>query len=201
MKPCIVDDTKTFHHKFGLGVELAGLVNGLSEEVWAHRMRMTKEECSELVEAIELRDPLKIARESIDVIFVVVGTLLVLGIPFYPVWRAVMKANMSKTRAQGNAKAAKPVKPPGWQSPDRDIRLALRIQPPSADAPASEHPLVVAAVAKAQGQSGAPVGTIVDPEATVPVTPPEETPADTTVETIATATASTPTGTVEPAAK
>jgi hypothetical protein len=87
------------------------------------RKARIKEEYDELMEAIDQNDLVKIARESVDLIYVVIGTLVAYGIPFIPCWRAVHRANMKK-EAEGSL--AKPKKPIGWVSPDVHITAALR---------------------------------------------------------------------------
>jgi predicted HAD superfamily Cof-like phosphohydrolase len=116
-------DVIAMHRKYGLGITARPLAP--SAECIKHRIDMINEETDELIEAIESGDLVKIAREAVDVIAVVLGTIIVYGLPYRNIWRAVHTANMRKAVAQGNTKAAKPIKPPGWKSPDQDIKVAI----------------------------------------------------------------------------
>jgi len=79
------------------------------------RKRLIKEECQELCEAIDEGNLSKIAAEAVDLIYVVVGTLVSLGLPLMPFWRDVQRANMTKVI---NPDGGKPLKPEGWVAPN-----------------------------------------------------------------------------------
>ncbi len=88
------------------------------------RVKLIREECDELCEAIEKRDLAAIAAESCDLIYVVLGTLVALGLPFLPFWRDVQRANMAKTV---NPDGGKPIKPFFWKKPDpRNVLFRYR---------------------------------------------------------------------------
>lgn len=123
MKIDMMGDVRNFHLKYGLGENK--VPKAPSEASRDHRIRMVKEEANELVEALMTGDLVKIARECVDVLMVVLGTMLVYGLPINNIWQAVHAANMRKVQAPGNTKASKPTKPPGWQSPDREIKQAI----------------------------------------------------------------------------
>ena len=57
----------------------------------------------------------RIAAESADLVYVVVGTVVALGMPFMPFWRDVHRANMAKEQ---NPAGGKPIKPEGWIAPN-----------------------------------------------------------------------------------
>lgn len=112
-------DVRRFHRRFGV-------VNGVSPHVpnpeqRAIRKRLIREETDELIEAIERGDLKGIASESIDVLYVVVGTLMVCGIRILPIWRAVHAANMRKVPNPDGGKVQKPI---GWKPADIDAALA-----------------------------------------------------------------------------
>lgn len=88
----------------------------LSEKVL--REALIKEECAELIHAIEDNDLDKIADGVADVIVVVLGTAVSYGIPVDTVWDEVMRTNMEKTTGPKDPKTGKRLKPLGWKPPD-----------------------------------------------------------------------------------
>lgn len=109
------EDVTAFHDKFGHRVGLLPFLPG-DETWWQFRGRLLAEEVNELQEAMAQRDLAAIAQESVDVVVVVLGTLVGLGIPFMPFWRDVHRANMSKEPNPAGTQL-KPVKPKGWNPP------------------------------------------------------------------------------------
>lgn len=62
----------------------------------ASRINLLREECMELIKAIESGDPVAIMHESTDVVYVAMGNAVALGYELFPVFREVHRANMSK---------------------------------------------------------------------------------------------------------
>lgn len=110
----IEGDVRTFHITFGHPAPLSP-VSVMNDNMLEFRIARIEEECKELVEALRERSLAKIAAEAVDVIYVVVGTLVALGLPLMPFWRDVHRANMSKVPA---GPLVKPIKPDGWVGPD-----------------------------------------------------------------------------------
>mgnify|MGYP003663396386 CR=1 FL=1 len=108
------DDVKAFHEKFGHPAP-ASVVRELDDEMLEFRIARIDEEADELVDAIRSRNLAKIAAEAVDLIYVVIGTLVALGLPLIPFWRDVQRANMTKVPA---GPLAKPIKPEGWVRPN-----------------------------------------------------------------------------------
>jgi predicted HAD superfamily Cof-like phosphohydrolase len=108
-------DVRDFHEKFGLSTASWPLVP--DRPVQLLRVQLIAEEAKELNEALETGNLAEIAKESADLLYVVLGTLVSYGIDLEPVWQAVHASNMAKT---GGVKSAsgKVLKPPGWQKPD-----------------------------------------------------------------------------------
>jgi len=109
------NDVKLFHEKFGAVV---GNINApVAPEVKELRKRLIEEEHMELQHAIDVNNYDYIAKESADLIYVILGTMVSYGIDINPVWDAVQASNMAKvggaTRSDG-----KVLKPEGWQPPD-----------------------------------------------------------------------------------
>lgn len=57
----------------------------------------------------------------IEQIYVLIGTLVAMGIDFWPLWAEVQRANMAK--AGGPVVNGKVTKPEGWQPPDIEGEL------------------------------------------------------------------------------
>lgn len=60
------------------------------------RIKLIDEEYDELIEAINNRDRVQIAKELADLAYVVIGTAIALDIPFNEVFGALQVSNMSK---------------------------------------------------------------------------------------------------------
>ena len=66
------------------------------------RLALIEEEYNEFLEALGWGDPVFIAKEAADLVYVVVGTLISLGIPFNDVFAALQASNMTKIGADGH---------------------------------------------------------------------------------------------------
>ncbi len=67
------------------------------------RIKLIDEEYDELIEAINYGDRVQIAKELADLVYVVVGTAITMGIPFNEVFGALQISNMSKFDSDGKA--------------------------------------------------------------------------------------------------
>jgi len=111
----LVSDVTAFHRKFDhpAPMEVADVFP--DEDVIGFRIRLIREETEELVEALCQRSLAKVAAEACDLIYVVVGTLVILGLPMMPFWRDIQRANMGKEKSPDGGK---PIKPEGWEGPN-----------------------------------------------------------------------------------
>ena len=110
----------------------------LAPERLALRRRLIEEEVCELFNALDVEPPENIAKETADVVAVVLGLMAEMGIPFDAVWRAVHESNMAKLGPNGEIvrrEDGKVLKPPGWTAPD--IAAVLNDTAPHCD-PAKE---------------------------------------------------------------
>ena len=107
------DDVRAFHKKFGHPAPKFAVLP--SDEVRAFRVKLIQEECHELCEALGRGSLSDIAAEAIDLLYVVIGTLVVCGLKVRPFWSLVQSANMMKIP---NPDGGKPLKPAGWTKPD-----------------------------------------------------------------------------------
>ena len=84
---------------------------------WVRSLRwhLFSEEVSELGEADADHDIVKMADAIADIVYVLVGTAVVHGIPFDAVFAEVHRSNMTKVNTPDEAKL---VKGPGYEPPD-----------------------------------------------------------------------------------
>ena len=93
------------------------------------RISLIDEEYDELIQALQWGDPALIAKEIADVVYVVVGTAIALGIPFDEVFAAVHESNMSKLDDQGQPyrrEDGKILKGPNYIPPEAQIAKLVR---------------------------------------------------------------------------
>lgn len=115
-------DVTRFHRRFGFPVNQSPADDATIKA----RIDLTAEESHELLTALQaLRnnpaDPelLKaVALECVDLVFVCIGTMVALKLPFRPNWLNVLNANMAK-RPNGRLK---PTKGAGWRKPAGVLR-------------------------------------------------------------------------------
>lgn len=126
-------DVVKFHRKFHQPVcekptpfgDRTSIRDGQEMSLRDFRKMLIKEEYEELMEALEGDDLAHIACEAIDLIYVILGTLVVLGINATRVWWLIHDCNMRK---KYDKKAGKPSKPPGWVKPIVKVRAEIRDQ-------------------------------------------------------------------------
>jgi len=92
---------------------------------WVRSLRreLLSEELRELGEADQAQDIVKVADAIADIVYVLVGTAVVHGIPFDAVFAEVHRSNMTKVNSPAEAKL---VKGPGYEPPR--IAELLRIE-------------------------------------------------------------------------
>lgn len=71
------------------------------KHVFDLRLRLIEEEYDEFIEALKYGDNVFTAKEAADLVYVVVGTCIALGIPFNEVFGALQISNMSKIGPDG----------------------------------------------------------------------------------------------------
>ncbi len=99
-------DVRDFHEKFDHPVDEFPMVDV------EFRIALINEECDELIQALKDQQIGAIMGEAVDLIYVVIGTLVALGLPFMSMWKIVHRANMTKEK---NPEGGKPIKPKGWK--------------------------------------------------------------------------------------
>lgn len=135
----LVRDVADFHRHLGFP-----LAEGPKARILARRLALIDEEASEaigaMLEALQAVEGSEDASEALrhvvheltDLMYVIAGTFLELGIDPQPAWDAVHAANLRKSRPPDGGKA---IKPAGWQPPVVPM-LPLVFEEP-ATAPAS----------------------------------------------------------------
>lgn len=104
------DAVRAFMAKHGLALDLAQVPEVLKRK----RIRLMVEELAETVEAIDQDDRLKIADGLGDLIYVVIGTALVYGLPIGRIFNEIHRSNMSKRPMTAEQKGGKGA---GYQPP------------------------------------------------------------------------------------
>ena len=120
-------DVKDFHNKFELPIaHKPALPN---KELLAFRLKFLKEEVCEFEKAVQEQNLPEMFDALLDLVYVAIGTALILGCPWQWGWEIVHYANMEKRRAQTAAESKRDssydvVKPPKWRPPN--IKLLLQ---------------------------------------------------------------------------
>ena len=119
-------DVELFHQKYGLLPENAQ-PHLLEPDVFEFRAGFMQEELMEFATAYDRKDLAKAFDALIDLVYVAMGTAVLMSLPWEKGWDAVQAANMQKIRAASAAASAAGsgrghsldvIKPPGWQAPD-----------------------------------------------------------------------------------
>lgn len=123
-------DVHLFHRKMGLLHPKVPQL--LQDDLFEQRISFIHEELDELVVAHASGDLAKAADGLIDLVYVVMGTAVMMGLPWQALWDEVQYANMRKERdpSQDTEHHKGVIKPKDWRPPDikkvldRYIRLA-----------------------------------------------------------------------------
>jgi predicted HAD superfamily Cof-like phosphohydrolase len=115
------EDVVAFHQKFGIMYE--GPPRLLDSETLRFRLKFLEEELMEFRVSAISDDLPGMADALVDLVYVAMGTSVMLGLPWQQLWAEVQRANMSKVRASSEAESKRGssldvIKPRGWQGPD-----------------------------------------------------------------------------------
>lgn len=113
-----------FHKQFEIHV--APIPSIPDEPTQILRKRLIQEEFEELQEAMQEKDLPSIAKELADLLYVVYGTAVSLGIDMEPVFQEVHRSNMSKVGGH-KREDGKWVKPPTYSPAQLDSLLAAQM--------------------------------------------------------------------------
>lgn len=125
-----MSDIQDFHKKFGLAYE--GPPRILPADIERFRIGFMQEELDEFGEACAKKDLVKAADALGDLMYVLLGTAYLMGLPLDEIFEVIHAANMTKVRAVdiGESKRGSTfdvVKPPGFVPPDKKIALILKV--------------------------------------------------------------------------
>lgn len=114
------DDVLAFNQKFNLPTPVAPQL--MSDEMAAFRARFLEEELAEFEEAMHNDDVAGMADALVDLVYVAIGTAVIMGLPWQRLWDEVQRSNMDKVRTERADQSKRGtmfdvVKPPGWQPP------------------------------------------------------------------------------------
>ena len=116
------NDLLNFHLKFGLLPRVRG-PHRLDVDLFNLRRNHMLEELEEFRLAWSDHDLPGQADALVDLVYVAIGTAVVMDLPFDRLWFAVHQANMQKERVSHASQSKRKhsfdvVKPPGWVAPD-----------------------------------------------------------------------------------
>lgn len=113
----MIKDVEAFHKKFGL--LCPDVPRRLTERKINERVEFMQEELDEFLEAALNGNIDGVADALVDLVYVALGTAVMMGLPWDRLWNEVHQKNMAKVR--GITKRGHPVdvtKPPGWTPPN-----------------------------------------------------------------------------------
>lgn len=121
-------DVRQFQEKFG--VPMADKPSLLDQKTFDFRRKFMQEELNEFSDSHVEGDLIGAADALVDLVYVVHGTALMMGLPWEDLWNEVQRANMTKERAATAAQSKRGsaldvIKPPGWKGPDHAQFLGL----------------------------------------------------------------------------
>lgn len=112
-----LNDVKAFQVKFGLG-DHPRVPSILDETSLVQRIQLMQEELNEFKEASVSRDLAGQADALVDLVYVTLGTVAIMGLPWQELWDDVQRANMAKVRGVTHRGHNNDVtKPEGWVGP------------------------------------------------------------------------------------
>lgn len=120
--PDMYRDVLNFHQTF-VPDTIGILPRMLPADMMEFRLKFLSEELLELAQAVGRSDREQAADALVDLVYVALGTAVMMGLPWDDLWVEVHQANMRKVRTE-SAQASKRgsiydvVKPKGWEPPN-----------------------------------------------------------------------------------
>lgn len=114
-------DVHHFHTHFGLPAPT--LPVQLTQDVLEFRYKFMKEELDEFMDGWHMNDLALMADALIDLVYVAMGTAVMMGLPWQLLWDEVQRKNMAKVKVANAAESKRShhfdiKKPEGWTPPD-----------------------------------------------------------------------------------
>ena len=116
-----------FHEQFDIPISTTPSVP--DEATQTLRNRLIQEEFEEFQEAMQSKDLSAMAKELADLMYVVYGTAVSLGIDMEPVFKEVHRSNMSKVGGY-KREDGKWVKPPTYSPASLDAIMSTQMESP-----------------------------------------------------------------------
>lgn len=96
----------------------------VTDRVMSGRLNFLKEELGELETAWHRDDLAEMGDALVDLIYVAIGTALMMGLPLEEMWDEVQRANMDKQQVGAVGYKGGLIKPDGWKPPQHESILA-----------------------------------------------------------------------------
>lgn len=111
-----VKDVRKFNKKFG---QLIGKSpQHLTQRKLKERADFLQEELNEFVAGAQTQNMPEMADALVDIVYVAIGTAVMMGLPWKELWDDVQRANMAKVRGVGKrGNLSDCIKPEGWEPP------------------------------------------------------------------------------------
>ena len=116
-----------FHEQFDIHISTTPSIPDDATQIL--RNRLIQEEFEEFQEAMQSKDLSAMAKELADLLYVVYGTAVSLGIDMEPVFKEVHRSNMSKVGGY-KREDGKWVKPPTYSPASLDAIISTQMEPP-----------------------------------------------------------------------
>jgi predicted HAD superfamily Cof-like phosphohydrolase len=117
-------DIAHMHKKFGMTYNLKP--KALNHETLMSRAEFIQEEVDELMRAIEQNNYLEVIDALVDIVVVVKGTAVMMGLKWKLHWKEVLRANLAKERGSNPKRPDLKedlIKPLGWHGPSHSFVL------------------------------------------------------------------------------
>jgi predicted HAD superfamily Cof-like phosphohydrolase len=119
-----MEDVKAFYEKFEQPMSSIPTQDLVTPTRLIERINFMQEELDEFKEGAATRDMALMADSLIDLVYVVKGTAIEMGLPWEELWMDVQRANMAKVIGQTKRGIQIDVaKPPGWVGPKTEAIL------------------------------------------------------------------------------
>lgn len=114
----MLNDVKAFHKRLDMWQEESGVVGHLHMDTMVERQDFLEEEMGELETAVAHHNLSEQIDALLDIVYVALGTLDMIGADVPRHWAEIQRANMSKLRGVGSrGNKVDAIKPEGWQGP------------------------------------------------------------------------------------
>ena len=124
-----MEDVRAFYEKFKQPMSSIPTQDLATPERMQERIDFMQEELDEFKQGAQTRDMALMADSLIDLVYVVKGTAIEMGLPWEELWQDVQRANMAKVIGQTKRGIKIDVtKPPGWKGPETEAILYHKME-------------------------------------------------------------------------